>query len=140
MSDKVNKNEHLFEELEQMFSDSFNLSDRKISSNYPPVDILEEKNCYRIKADLPGLDYSDFEITLDQNILTICGEKKQSPVAEKNHYRHLERSYGSFHRSFNLPAALNPDSVKAYYKDGVLDIFIFKIHHSPANAMIIESE
>lgn len=140
MSDKVNQNEHLYEELEQMISGSFDLSDRKISSNYPAVDILEEKNCYRIKADLPGLDRSDFEIILNQNVLTICGEKKQSAVAEKKYYRHLERSYGSFNRSFNLPANLNSDAMDAYYKDGVLDIIIPKIQHSPANALILDSE
>lgn len=140
MSDKANRNDHLFKELEQMISGSFDLSDRKISSNYPLVDILEEKNCYHIKADLPGLERCDFEIILDQNVLTICGEKKQSPVTEKNHYRHLERKYGLFHRSFNLPANLNPDAVDAFYKDGVLDIIIPKIRYSPANAIIIEAE
>jgi len=140
MSNKANQNEHLFEELEQMISGSFDLSDRKISSNYPPVDILEEKNFYRIKADLPGLERCDFEIILDQNVLTICGEKKQSPVAEKNYYRHLERSYGTFNRCFNLPDNLNPDAMEAFYKDGVLDIIIPKNRYSPANAIIVDSE
>ncbi len=140
MSDKANQNENLFEELEQIISGSFDLSDRKISSNYPSVDILEEKKCYRLKADLPGLDRSDFEVILDQNVLTICGEKKQSPVAEKKYYRHLERCYGSFNRSFNLPADLNSDAMEAFYKDGVLDIIIPKIQHSPTNAFIIDSE
>lgn len=140
MSDKANQNENLLEELEQIISGSFDLSDRKISSNYPSVDILEEKKCYRLKADLPGLDRSDFEVILDQNVLTICGEKKQSPVTEKKYYRHLERSYGTFNRSFNLPANLNSDAMEAFYKDGVLDIIIPKIQHSPTNALIIDSE
>jgi HSP20 family molecular chaperone IbpA len=138
MSDRFNQNEKLFKELEQM--NSFELSDRKVRSNYPPVDILEEKNCYRIKADLPGLERSDFEIILDENVLTICGEKKQSPITEKNHFRHLERSYGTFHRRFNLPDNLNSVAVEAFYKDGVLDIIIPKTRHSPVNALIVDAE
>ena len=135
MSDKANQNEHLFEELEQMISGNFDISDRKISSNYPPVD-----SGIWIKADLPGLERCDFEIILDNNVLAICGEKRQSPVTEKNYYRHLERSYGTFHRCFNLPANLNPDAMEAFYKDGVLDIIIPKIRYSPANAIILDSE
>ncbi len=79
MNDQTNQNEHLFKELEQMISGSFDLSNRKIGPNFPPVDILEEKNCYRIKADLPGLERCDFEIILEQNVLSICGEKKTKP-------------------------------------------------------------
>ncbi len=140
MNDQTNQNEHLFKELEQMISGSFDLSNRKIGPNFPPVDILEEKNCYRIKADLPGLERCDFEIILEQNVLSICGEKKQSLITEKNYYRHLERSYGAFSRSFNLPDNLNQDAMEAFYKDGVLDIVIPKNRHSPANAIIVDSE
>lgn len=142
MSEKTNYGDqhNFYNEIQEIVSGSFDLSNRKISCNYPPVDIIEEKNNFRIKADLPGLDRSDFEITLEENVLTISGEKKQSSIGNKNRYCHLERNYGSFHRSFNLPLNHNPDSIEAYYKDGVLDIIISKNQHTPTNAIIIDSE
>ncbi len=140
MSDTLNFKDDFYKEFKEIVSGNFKLSGRRVNSNYPPVDILEENDCFRLKADLPGLDRSDFEIILEENVLTICGDKKESLINSKQQYFHLERNYGSFHRSFNLPPQLNPDSAEAFYKDGILEIVIRKKLHSPVNAILIESD
>lgn len=128
-----------YNELENLVSTNFKSTGRKISSTYPLVDIFEESQTFRLKADLPGLNKEDFEVSIEDNVLTISGEKKESVFSGKGQYSHFERNYGQFNRSFNLPSNINNDSIEAFYKDGVLDIIISK-KHIPTDALIIDSE
>jgi len=106
---------------------------------YPHIDIYDdEKNIY-VDAEIPGVKKDNIKITLQDNILTITGEKKKETEEKnnKNFYR-SERVYGSFTRSFNLPDDINPDSVDAKFNNGILNIQISKSQPKKINEKFIE--
>ncbi|PJE79963.1 Spore protein SP21 [invertebrate metagenome] len=84
----------------------------------PTVDILETPDVFTIKAELPGVDKKDVTITVENNVLTLKGEKQQKIEDKKRH--RIECSYGNFIRSFTLPQAVDIQKIKAKYTDGVL--------------------
>jgi len=92
----------------------------------PNVDIYEKDDKYVIKAEVPGLKKEDIKIDLKDNVLTISGEKKYEDINEQDNYIRVERSYGKFTRRFNVPDNVNPDSVIADYKNGVLNLTLPK--------------
>jgi HSP20 family protein len=92
----------------------------------PAVDIAELENEYVVKVELPGVSKDDVKITLESNVLTIRGEKKQEKEAKDGNYHRVERSYGSFQRSFTLPTTVKNDKIDAVYKDGILTITLPK--------------
>lgn len=92
----------------------------------PAVDIAEQDDQYVVKVELPGVNKDDVKITLESNILTIRGEKKQEKEIKEDNYHRMERSYGSFQRSFTLPATVKSDKIDAGFKDGILTISLPK--------------
>ena len=92
----------------------------------PATDISENDNAIELKAELPGLKKEDIKISVYENVLSIQGEKKESSKTDKKNYHRIERSYGSFHRRFSLPAKVKGDQIKAEYKEGVLTLTIPK--------------
>jgi len=100
--------------------------DYAISSWTPAVDITEHDDQFVVKVELPGVNKDDVKITLENNILTIRGEKKQEKETKKENYHRVERSYGSFQRSFTLPTTVKSDKIDAAYKDGILQIALPK--------------
>ena len=88
----------------------------------PSIDMFEEKNEVVIKVELPGMKKEDIDISLTDNTITLSGEKKKEEKIEKINYYRMERSQGSFKRSFHLPAKVKSDKAKASFKDGVLEI------------------
>jgi HSP20 family protein len=93
-----------------------------ISIKTPSLDVFEEKDEIVVKADLPGMNKDEIEVTVTENVVTIKGEKKkEEEVKEKDYYRR-ERSYGSFVRSVELPSEVKSDQIKANFKDGVLEV------------------
>ena len=92
----------------------------------PAVDIIDEKDQIRIKADLPGLKKEDIEVSADNGVLTIKGEKKEEKEVKEKDYVRSERFYGAFHRSFSLPTGVDSQKVNASYKDGVLEVTLPK--------------
>jgi HSP20 family protein len=90
----------------------------------PTVDIYEENSDVVVKAELPGIKKEDIDVSLNDDILTISGEKKKEEKVEKKDYCTIERSYGSFSRSFRLPSEVKTDKADAKFKDGVLEIKI----------------
>jgi HSP20 family protein len=86
----------------------------------PPVDIYETENEIVVKAELPEVDIKDVELKLENNRLTIKGERKFSEETKKENYHLTERYYGSFKRTFELPGSVDPDKVEAKYEKGVL--------------------
>jgi HSP20 family protein len=92
----------------------------------PAVDIFETEHSLVVKADLPEIKPEELDIRVENNILTIRGERKfEKQVNEKNYLR-VERAYGSFSRSFSLANTVNPDAIQAEYKNGVLMLTIPK--------------
>jgi HSP20 family protein len=92
----------------------------------PAVDIAERDNEYVVKVELPGVNKDDVKITLESNILTIRGEKKQEKEEKGENSHRLERSYGSFQRSFTLPTIVKNDKIDAVYRDGILTVTLPK--------------
>jgi len=92
----------------------------------PVVDIAEHDDDYIVKVELPGVNKDEVKITLESNILTIRGEKKQEKETKKENLHRVERSYGSFQRSFTFPTTVKSDKIDASYKDGILTIALPK--------------
>ena len=88
----------------------------------PTVDIFESNGDVVLKAELPGIKKEDIDITLSDGSITISGEKKQESEIKKKDYYKWESSYGSFCRSFALPAEIQPGKAKSTYKDGILEV------------------
>lgn len=91
---------------------------------FPKLDVHEDDKAVHVKAEIPGLDEKDLNVTLKENTLTISGEKKEEKKEEvKNrNYYYCERSFGSFSRTIVLPEGIKADEVKANYRNGILDI------------------
>jgi HSP20 family protein len=108
-------------------------------SLYPDVDILEDKDAYRIKADLPGMDRKDIKVEIDNGVLTISGEKKEEKSERGDgRFCHFERSYGSFSRSFRLPEYVDPSNVGASYNGGVLELTLKKTEKAKPKAIEVK--
>ena len=92
----------------------------------PKVDIFEEGDNFVVKAEIPGMKKEEIEVNLTDDMVTISGEKKKEEKVEKKDYYRLERSFGSFSRSFRLPKDVQADKAKAVFKDGVLELKVPK--------------
>jgi HSP20 family protein len=88
----------------------------------PSVDIYETENELVLKADLPDLNEKDLDVRVENNMLTIRGERKFEQKVKEDNYLRIERTYGSFSRSFSLPNTISTESIKAEYKNGVLTV------------------
>ncbi len=97
---------------------------------FPPVDIREDANSIYLKAEIPGVKKEDLNISLDNDVLTIKGEKKQENDVKEENFHRMERYYGSFSRSFSLPSGVDPTKVNATYKDGILTLTLSKKEES----------
>jgi HSP20 family protein len=92
----------------------------------PPVDISEDEHNITIKAEIPGLTEKDLNITLDNNVLTISGERKFEEEDKKENFHRIERRYGRFTRSFTLPVGVDAQNVNATFENGILSITLPK--------------
>lgn len=114
----------LFRLFDTFFSD--NGEDLASRTWSPPVDIQETDDAYRIQVELPGLSKEDVQITLENSVLRLSGERKFEKDAKKENYHRIERTYGTFSRSFALPTQVRSDKVEAKFEDGVLSIVVPK--------------
>ena len=92
----------------------------------PPVDIAETENELVVKADVPDVRFEDIQVNLENDTLTLKGQRKFEKASEKGGYHRIERSYGSFERSFTVPNTVDAEHVKADYKNGVLTVTLPK--------------
>jgi HSP20 family protein len=92
----------------------------------PAVDIFENEHELLVKADLPDVDPKDLDIRVENNLLTIRGERKFEKKTNEGNYLRVERAYGSFARSFSLANTVNADAIKADYQNGVLSLTLPK--------------
>ena len=118
----------LQDQINRLFNDAFERGSEEsnLTTWAPAVDINENEHELVVKADLPGIDPKDLDIRVENNLLTIRGERKfEKKVSEENYLR-VERAYGSFSRSFSLANSVNPEGIKADYQNGVLTLNIPK--------------
>jgi|ERR1700730_16683987 len=118
----------LQDQINRLFHDSFqrNEQESSLTAWTPAVDIYETEHELVVKADLPEVDPKDLDIRVENNILTIRGERKFERKVHEDNYLRVERSYGSFARSFTLANTVNPEAIKADYQNGVLSLSIPK--------------
>lgn len=103
----------------------------------PPVDIQETADAYRLVAELPGLTKEDINITLENNVLRLSGERKFEKDIKKDGYQRVERTYGTFARAFTLPSQVNHDKVEASFENGLLTISVPKAEQAKPRKITI---
>ncbi len=106
----------------------------------PAVDVLETKDGLQITAELPGIDPKDVDVTIENGVLTIRGERNFEKAAEGETYHRVERVYGTFERSFTLPSSLNAEKIEARFKNGVLTLTIPKREEAKPKPIKIQVE
>ena len=118
----------LQEQVNRLFETSFkgNADNSALTTWAPAVDIYETENELVIKADLPEVAEKDVDVRVENNMLTIRGERKFEQNVKEDNYLRVERAYGSFSRSFSLPNTVNTEAIEANYKDGVLKVVLPK--------------
>jgi HSP20 family protein len=114
----------LQEHLNRLFEGGFQSrgDNSSITTWAPAVDIYETENELVIKADLPEINEKELDVRIENNTLTIRGERKFEQKVKEGSYLRTERTYGSFSRSFSLPNTVNTETIKAEYKNGVLTV------------------
>ena len=118
----------LQDQINRLFNDTFerDSEESNLTTWAPAVDIYETEHELVVKADLPDIKPEELDIRVENNILTIRGERKFEKKVNEENYLRVERSYGSFSRSFSLANTVNPEGIKADYQNGVLTLNIPK--------------
>jgi HSP20 family protein len=114
----------LQEQINRLFNDAFERTNEEsnLTAWAPAVDINENEHELVVKADLPGIDPKALDIRVENNVLSIRGERKFEKKVNEDNYLRVERTYGSFSRSFALANTVNPEGIQAEYQNGVLTL------------------
>ncbi|GAC1435764.1 MAG: Hsp20/alpha crystallin family protein [Terriglobales bacterium] len=120
----------LQDRMNRLFRDSYGPEGREEAlantSFAPPVDVYEDEHNIVLKIEVPGIDEKDVDIRIENNTLTLHGERKFEKEEKEENFRRVERQYGSFTRSFTLPSTVDSENVKANYDKGILKISLAK--------------
>src|SRR6476646_4168988 len=120
----------LQDRMNRLFRESYGPEGREESltttSFAPPVDVYEDEHNVTLKIEVPGIDEKDIDVRIENNLLTVHGERKFEKEEKEENYRRVERQYGNFTRSFTLPNTVNTESVQANYDKGILKIQLAK--------------
>lgn len=130
--------ETLHDRIQRYFEDFANFGFSFADNFNPRIDISEDDNNINVVAEIPGVKKENLKITLQDNILTIEGEKKKEEEKKGKNYYRAERVFGSFKRSFTLPTEVDADKVDAKFEDGMLRINLKKLNPKPKNEKVIE--
>lgn len=120
----------LQDRMNRLFQDSFGREGREealtSTSFAPAVDVYEDEHNVTLKIEVPGIDEKDIDVRVENNTLTVQGERKLEKEEKEENYRRIERQYGSFTRSFTLPNTVDSENIRADYDKGVLKIQLAK--------------
>jgi HSP20 family protein len=118
------------QEMNRLFGSAYPQGNGSNGSNVsrwiPPMDVAEDEEHFVVRADLPGVEEGDVNVELEDNVLTISGERKSDIEERKEGYHRIERAYGTFSRSLTLPEGIDPEGIRASFNKGVLDVRIPK--------------
>jgi HSP20 family protein len=137
----------LHREVDRLFDDFFRGFDRFPSLPFkedrlvefsPKINVSENDKEIEVTIEVPGMDQDDVDISLKEDVLTIKGEKKQEKEGTDKDYYHVERSYGSFYRSLQIPCEVDQDNINAVFKKGVLKVTLPKSTKAQENVHKIE--
>ncbi len=116
--------------LNRLFRESYGPEGREESltntSFAPPVDVYEDEHSVSLKIEVPGIDEKDIDVRIENNVLTVHGERKFEKEEKEENFRRVERQYGSFTRTFTLPTTVDAERVSADYEKGVLKVSLPK--------------
>jgi HSP20 family protein len=102
-------------------------AEEALTSNFaPPVDVYEDEHTITLKIEVPGIDENDINISIENNTLTVRGERRFEKDEKEENFHRIERVYGSFARSFTVPNTVDPEEISAHYEKGVLKIRLAK--------------
>jgi|UniRef100_A0A7V3RHR6 HSP20 family protein len=104
----------------------------------PPIDIAENNGSIEVRAEIPGVNKEDLKVTIEGDMLSITGERKKESETKDKKYHRIERYYGKFSRTINLPYPVEADKVKATYKDGILTITLPKPESAKTKEIEVE--
>jgi len=130
------------ERFEDLFSRFFGESDMELFGGgrwCPALDIAEKDDSVVVKVELPGLKAENIELSVDRNMLTVSGEKKDQTEENGENYYHVERRYGKFQRTISLPGEVNKDKIEANFRDGVLTITLPKAEEAKPKKIPVKS-
>jgi HSP20 family protein len=115
-------------DINQLFDASFAAPREEVALQAwtPAVDVYEDENAYLIKLELPEVNRDDVKVNLNENTLSISGERRVENEQKRENYHRVERSYGQFYRSFTLPPNVDTGAIKAEFKDGMLRLTLPK--------------
>lgn len=130
----------LQEEMNRLFDGSFGEQELGSVGWIPPVDIEETADGLRVTAELPGMKKEDINVEFENGLLTIRGQRTRESKTEEKNFHRVERSYGSFVRSFRLPSTVNAEQISASYADGVLTLEMPKVEAAKARRIEIGEE
>ena len=114
--------------MSRLFEDQWGGREESLTAGafMPPVDIYEDEHSIQLKLEVPGIDEKDLDVKVENNTLTITGERKFEKEEKEENFRRVERRYGSFTRSFTLPNTVSTEDINASYDNGVLNIRLAK--------------
>jgi HSP20 family protein len=118
----------LQDRMNRLFRDNYGEGQEALSTSTfaPPVDVYEDEHNVILKIEVPGIDEKDIDVRIENNLLTVHGERKFEKEEKEENFRRVERQYGSFTRSFTLPTTVNADQAEAHYDKGILKIQLAK--------------
>ena len=120
----------LQDRMNRLFRESYGPEGREESltttSFAPPVDVYEDEHNVTLKIEVPGIDEKDIDVRIENNVLTVHGERKFEKEEKEESFRRVERQYGSFTRTFTLPSIVDPEKVQANYDKGILKVVLPK--------------
>ena len=126
-------------DVDRFFADwPFSSAQREPRTWSPAVDVYEDDKSIVVKADLPDVDEKDIDIHVEDGMLTVKGERKFEKETKDKNFHRVERSYGSFSRSFALPEGVEQDKISAAYNKGVLEVTVPKTPAKPKNVRTIK--
>ncbi len=128
----------LQKEMNRVFDNFFDRDEPFRPGNYPLMDVAETNESIIVKAELPGIDPKGVDISITDDNLTIKGEKHEEKEEKEKHFHRVERSYGSFSRTINLPKSVNINKVKAEYQNGILEINLPKKEETKAKKIEVK--
>ena len=129
-----------FDDIDRFFDEAFVPTRRQVREGdwAPRVDISEDDGKIVLRADLPGVNEKDVSVKVEDNVLTLSGERKFEKETDEENFHRVERTYGSFTRGFSLPETVDTDKIKAKYDKGVLTISIPKVETKPKTERVIK--
>jgi HSP20 family protein len=134
--------EDLRREMDQIFGDFFGRTPSTMATTEaiwsPLVDIHETQDSFLLMAEVPGVKQEDIQVIVEGDTLVLKGDRKRETEVKEDEYHRIERSYGHFERSILLPSVVDPERVKATYRDGVLEIQLPKKEEAKPKAIKVE--